>query len=120
MFRFAVTLTIVCCAFHFWMSGTTTRGIQLIPDFCSSCTLVHSLMQLYVFTAIHSKNLVAIVYLLVALAMHFQGPVRLPEHVSVQVVVVKVRSTDYSNSYSDSDSDSNSNSNPIRLDLIRN
>uniref|UniRef100_A0A3Q1GDC3 Parvin, beta n=1 Tax=Acanthochromis polyacanthus TaxID=80966 RepID=A0A3Q1GDC3_9TELE len=41
--------------------------------------------------SIHSKNLVAIVYLLVALAMHFQAPIRLPEHVSVQVVVVKVR-----------------------------
>uniref|UniRef100_A0A8P4KQL2 Parvin, beta n=1 Tax=Dicentrarchus labrax TaxID=13489 RepID=A0A8P4KQL2_DICLA len=39
--------------------------------------------------SIHSKNLVAIVYLLVALAMHFQAPIRLPEHVSVQVVVVK-------------------------------
>lgn len=43
--------------------------------------------------AIHSKNLVAIVYLLVALAMHFQAPIRLPEHVSVQVVVVKVKMT---------------------------
>ncbi|XP_039989793.1 beta-parvin isoform X2 [Xiphias gladius] len=41
--------------------------------------------------SIHSKNLVAIVYLLVALAMHFQAPIRLPEHVSVQVVVVKKR-----------------------------
>ena len=41
-------------------------------------------------TAIHSKNLVAIVYLLVALVMHFQAPIRLPEHVTVQVVVVKV------------------------------
>uniref|UniRef100_A0A7N6AYT3 Calponin-homology (CH) domain-containing protein n=1 Tax=Anabas testudineus TaxID=64144 RepID=A0A7N6AYT3_ANATE len=41
--------------------------------------------------SIHSKNLVAILYLLVALAMHFQAPIRLPEHVSVQVVVVKVR-----------------------------
>uniref|UniRef100_A0A671YXV4 Parvin, beta n=2 Tax=Sparus aurata TaxID=8175 RepID=A0A671YXV4_SPAAU len=39
--------------------------------------------------SIHSKNLVSIVYLLVALAMHFQAPIRLPEHVSVQVVVVK-------------------------------
>ncbi|KAF0040615.1 hypothetical protein F2P81_006513, partial [Scophthalmus maximus] len=39
--------------------------------------------------SIHAKNLVAIVYLLVALAMHFQAPIRLPEHVSVQVVVVK-------------------------------
>uniref|UniRef100_A0A665TV15 Calponin-homology (CH) domain-containing protein n=1 Tax=Echeneis naucrates TaxID=173247 RepID=A0A665TV15_ECHNA len=41
--------------------------------------------------SIHSKNLVAIIYLLVALAMHFQAPIRLPEHVSVQVVVVKVK-----------------------------
>uniref|UniRef100_A0A8D3A390 Parvin, beta n=1 Tax=Scophthalmus maximus TaxID=52904 RepID=A0A8D3A390_SCOMX len=41
--------------------------------------------------SIHAKNLVAIVYLLVALAMHFQAPIRLPEHVSVQVVVVKVQ-----------------------------
>ncbi|XP_010781345.1 beta-parvin [Notothenia coriiceps] len=41
--------------------------------------------------SIHSKNLVAIVYLLVALAMHFQAPIRLPEHVSAQVVVVKVK-----------------------------
>uniref|UniRef100_A0A672H6Y4 Calponin-homology (CH) domain-containing protein n=1 Tax=Salarias fasciatus TaxID=181472 RepID=A0A672H6Y4_SALFA len=41
--------------------------------------------------SIHSKNLVSIVYLLVALAMHFQAPIRLPEHVSVQVVVVKKR-----------------------------
>ncbi|KAI4897467.1 hypothetical protein NFI96_013344 [Prochilodus magdalenae] len=39
--------------------------------------------------SIHSKNLVAIVYLLVALAMHYMAPIRLPEHVSVQVVVVK-------------------------------
>uniref|UniRef100_A0AAQ4QV96 Parvin, beta n=1 Tax=Gasterosteus aculeatus aculeatus TaxID=481459 RepID=A0AAQ4QV96_GASAC len=41
--------------------------------------------------SIHSKNLVAIVYLLVALAMHFQAPIRLPEHVSAKVVVVKKR-----------------------------
>uniref|UniRef100_H3BDC4 Parvin beta n=1 Tax=Latimeria chalumnae TaxID=7897 RepID=H3BDC4_LATCH len=39
--------------------------------------------------SIHSKNLVAILHLLVALAMHFRAPIRLPEHVSVQVVVVR-------------------------------
>ncbi|XP_061109069.1 beta-parvin-like isoform X1 [Conger conger] len=39
--------------------------------------------------SIHSKSVVAIVYLLVALVMHFQASVRLPEQVSVQVVVVK-------------------------------
>ncbi|XP_075066366.1 beta-parvin isoform X1 [Mixophyes fleayi] len=41
--------------------------------------------------AIHGKNLVAILHLLVALAMHFRAPIRLPEHVCVQVVVVKKR-----------------------------
>nr|XP_033808467.1 beta-parvin isoform X2 [Geotrypetes seraphini] len=41
--------------------------------------------------SIHGKNLVAILHLLVALAMHFRAPIRLPEHVSVQVVVVKKR-----------------------------
>ncbi|KAJ8924807.1 hypothetical protein NQ315_000961 [Exocentrus adspersus] len=39
--------------------------------------------------AIHSKNIVAITHLLVALARHFRPPVRLPEHVSVDVVVVQ-------------------------------
>ncbi|XP_041110113.1 beta-parvin isoform X1 [Polyodon spathula] len=41
--------------------------------------------------SIHCKNLISIVYLLVGLAMHFQAPIRLPEHVSVQLVVVKKR-----------------------------
>ncbi|KAM5289057.1 beta-parvin [Ctenodactylus gundi] len=41
--------------------------------------------------AIHSKNLVAIIHLLVSLAVHFRAPIRLPEHVSVQVVVVRKR-----------------------------
>ncbi|XP_048863324.1 beta-parvin isoform X1 [Brienomyrus brachyistius] len=41
--------------------------------------------------SIHSKNLVAITSLLVSLAVHFRAAIRLPEHVSVQVVVVKKR-----------------------------
>ncbi|XP_072452478.1 beta-parvin isoform X2 [Notamacropus eugenii] len=41
--------------------------------------------------SIHGKNLIAILHLLVALAMHFRAPIRLPEHVSVQVVVVRKR-----------------------------
>ncbi|XP_046920780.1 beta-parvin isoform X1 [Lynx rufus] len=41
--------------------------------------------------SIHGKNLVAILHLLVALATHFRAPIRLPEHVSVQVVVVRKR-----------------------------
>lgn len=40
--------------------------------------------------SVHSKNLVAILHLLVALARHFRAPVRLPENVAVAVVVVQV------------------------------
>lgn len=39
--------------------------------------------------AIHSKNIVAIIHLLVALARHFRPPVRLTENVSVNVFVVR-------------------------------
>ncbi|XP_049627613.1 beta-parvin [Suncus etruscus] len=41
--------------------------------------------------AIHGKNLVSTLQLLVSLAMHFRAPIWLPEHVSVQVVVVRKR-----------------------------
>lgn len=40
--------------------------------------------------SIHSKNVVAILHLLVSLARHFRAPVRLPENVIVSVVIVKV------------------------------
>jgi parvin len=40
--------------------------------------------------SIHSKSLVAILYLLVNLARHFRAPLRLPENVNVETVVVKV------------------------------
>lgn len=38
---------------------------------------------------IHSKNIVPILHLLVAVARHFRAPVRLPEHVSVMMRVVQ-------------------------------
>nr|CAD7451198.1 unnamed protein product [Timema bartmani] len=41
--------------------------------------------------SVHSKNVVAILHLLVALARHFRAPVRLPENVAVGVVVVQVK-----------------------------
>ncbi len=41
--------------------------------------------------SIHSKSLVAILYLLVTLARHFRAPLRLPENVVVETVVVKVQ-----------------------------
>ncbi|KAL8611436.1 hypothetical protein ACOMHN_014491 [Nucella lapillus] len=39
--------------------------------------------------SVHTKNLVAILHLLVALARHFRAPVRLPENVCVTLLVVQ-------------------------------
>ncbi|XP_041353963.1 beta-parvin-like [Gigantopelta aegis] len=39
--------------------------------------------------SIHSKNLVAILHLLVTLARHFRAPIRMPENVSVILLVVQ-------------------------------
>nr|XP_027213702.1 beta-parvin-like [Penaeus vannamei] len=41
--------------------------------------------------SIHSKNIVAILHLLVALARHFRAPIRLPENCIINVVIVQKR-----------------------------
>uniref|UniRef100_A0A3P8SHD9 Parvin, alpha a n=1 Tax=Amphiprion percula TaxID=161767 RepID=A0A3P8SHD9_AMPPE len=41
--------------------------------------------------SVHAKSIVAILHLLVALSQHFRAPIRLPDHVSIQVVVVQVK-----------------------------
>ncbi|XP_051545501.1 parvin, alpha a isoform X2 [Myxocyprinus asiaticus] len=41
--------------------------------------------------SVHAKSIVAILHLLVALSQHFRAPIRLPDHVSLQVVVVQKR-----------------------------
>ena len=41
--------------------------------------------------SVHTKNVVSILHLLVALARHFRAPVRLPENVTVDVVIVAKR-----------------------------
>ncbi|XP_059086040.1 beta-parvin-like [Tigriopus californicus] len=41
--------------------------------------------------SVHTKNIVSILHLLVALARHFRAPIRLPEHVTVDVVIVTKR-----------------------------
>jgi len=43
-------------------------------------------------SGIHSKNLVAILHLLVTLARFYRAPIRLPENVIINVIVVQVRS----------------------------
>ncbi|XP_014261765.1 beta-parvin [Cimex lectularius] len=42
--------------------------------------------------SIHSKNLVAMLHLLVALVRHFRAPIRLPENVSVKVLIAQKQS----------------------------
>ncbi|XP_029614893.1 alpha-parvin [Salmo trutta] len=41
--------------------------------------------------SVHAKSIGAILHLLVALSQHFRAPIRLPNHVSIQVVVVQKR-----------------------------
>ncbi|XP_045544327.1 parvin, alpha a [Salmo salar] len=41
--------------------------------------------------SVHAKSIGAILHLLVALSQHFRAPIRLPDHVSIQVVVVQKR-----------------------------
>uniref|UniRef100_A0A8C1ZEP4 Parvin, alpha a n=1 Tax=Cyprinus carpio TaxID=7962 RepID=A0A8C1ZEP4_CYPCA len=41
--------------------------------------------------SVHTKSVVAILHLLVELSQHFRAPIRLPDHVSIQVVVVQKR-----------------------------
>ena len=41
--------------------------------------------------SVHTKNIVSILHLLVALARHFRAPIRLPEDVVVDVVIVTKR-----------------------------
>lgn len=50
--------------------------------------------QKWTVESVHSKNIVAILHLLVSLARHFRAPIRLPENVIVAVVVVKVTRQD--------------------------
>lgn len=52
------------------------------------CSVIHCLC--FFLLAVHAKSIVAILHLLVALSQHFRAPIRLPDHVSIQVVVVQV------------------------------
>uniref|UniRef100_H2LBV8 Parvin, beta n=1 Tax=Oryzias latipes TaxID=8090 RepID=H2LBV8_ORYLA len=65
------------------------QKLQTVLEAVNSVLRPHGWTVEWSVESIHSKYLVSIVYLLVALAMHFQAAIRLPEHVSVQVVVVK-------------------------------
>lgn len=60
-------------------------------DYVVSCS--HFVSPSFPTLAVHAKSIVAILHLLVALSQHFRAPIRLPDHVSIQVVVVQVSET---------------------------
>ncbi|KAB0385295.1 hypothetical protein FD755_000251, partial [Muntiacus reevesi] len=67
------------------------QKLQTVLEAVQELLRPHSRPLQWSVDSIHGKNLVAILHLLVALAMHFRAPIHLPEHVSVQVVVVRKR-----------------------------
>uniref|UniRef100_A0A4W2HBB2 Parvin beta n=1 Tax=Bos indicus x Bos taurus TaxID=30522 RepID=A0A4W2HBB2_BOBOX len=67
------------------------QKLQTVLEAVQELLRPHSRPLQWTVDLIHGKNLVAILHLLVALAMHFRAPIHLPEHVSVQVVVVRKR-----------------------------
>lgn len=58
--------------------------------FCSLTKCFLLFIFFFLTLAVHAKSIVAILHLLVALSQHFRAPIRLPDHVSIQVVVVQV------------------------------
>ncbi|KAM6215675.1 beta-parvin [Rhynchocyon petersi] len=67
------------------------QKLQTVLEAANDLLRPHGWVFRWTVDAIHGKNLVAILHLLVSLAVHFRAPIRLPEHVSVQVVVVRKR-----------------------------
>lgn len=62
------------------------KSKSMFPSYFTVCNVL-----LISVSAVHAKSLVAILHLLVALSQYFRAPIRLPDHVSIQVVVVQVR-----------------------------
>lgn len=60
------------------------------PDLTDLLVIVSDYYFCFLTLAVHAKSIVAILHLLVALSQHFRAPIRLPDHVSIQVVVVQV------------------------------
>ncbi|CAG0885139.1 unnamed protein product [Darwinula stevensoni] len=66
--------------------------LRIVLNAANQCLGVHRWPNLqWSVEKIHSKNLVAILHLLVALVRHFRAPIRLPENVVLNVVVVQKR-----------------------------
>uniref|UniRef100_A0A8C3YKX1 Parvin beta n=1 Tax=Catagonus wagneri TaxID=51154 RepID=A0A8C3YKX1_9CETA len=67
------------------------QKLQAVLEAVQDLLRPHGRVLQWTVDSIHGKSLVAILHLLVALATHFRAPIHLPEHVSVQVVVVRKR-----------------------------
>lgn len=64
--------------------------LQHLYHLFHTCSFSYFVFLLLLLLAVHAKSIVAILHLLVALSQHFRAPIRLPDHVSIQVVVVQV------------------------------
>ncbi|KTF77981.1 hypothetical protein cypCar_00041210, partial [Cyprinus carpio] len=69
-----------------WISDVLVRERIIVKDLVEDLYDGQVLQKLF---AVYAKNIVAILHLLVALYQHFRAPIRLPDHVSIQVVVVQ-------------------------------
>lgn len=76
-------------------SPNVCRLFCLYIDFFSvSQTLgFHQKIPKWNVESVHSKNMVAITHLLVALVRHFRAPIRLPENVYVTIVIAQKNGT---------------------------
>ncbi|XP_072650142.1 alpha-parvin isoform X3 [Canis lupus baileyi] len=71
-----------------WINDVLVGERIIVKDLAEDLYDGQVLQKLF---AVHAKSLVAILHLLVALSQYFRAPIRLPDHVSIQVVVVQKR-----------------------------
>lgn len=65
------------------------QKLQVLLNAVNHALGFHQKIPKWSVDSVHSKNLVAILHLLVALVRHFRAPVRLPENVFVTVVIAQ-------------------------------
>lgn len=65
------------------------RKLNVVLKYANKVLGLHHGQQKWSVESVHTKNLVSILHLLVALVRHFRAPIRLPENVAVDVVIVR-------------------------------
>lgn len=86
---------ILCYSYAYRLTSLLSETPLIIivrqnPDLTDLLVIVSDYYFCVLTLAVHAKSIVAILHLLVALSQHFRAPIRLPDHVSIQVVVVQV------------------------------